>query len=346
MSFIYFVFVLGVVVCVHEFGHFLFAKKAGIYVYEFSIGMGPRLFQWHRKGDETTYSIRLFPIGGYVRMAGEEVELDKDIPEEKRMQAKTWWQKFWTIIAGVLFNFILAFVIFVIVAWIAGTPQTKPVIHETLKDSPAYGTYLQKGDQILKIDSTKIYSLDHFLVEFQVRNGKEMKLLVEHENGTKESIKIKPEKKVVDDVETYQYGFSLDNSSKRNFWTAISYGFTKIISLFHQMILIIFYLCTGAIGIDSLAGPIGIFNVVSESAKAGFINVIYLIGFLSVNVGFINLLPIPAFDGGRLLFLVIEKITKKPLKPETENMIHAVGFILLMLLMIVITWNDITRLFR
>lgn len=346
MTLLYFIIVLGVVVCVHEFGHFLFAKKAGIYVYEFSIGMGPKLFQFHRKNDETVYSIRLFPIGGYVRMAGEEVELDKGIPEEKRMQSKSWWQKFWTIIAGVLFNFILAFILFVIVAWIAGVPQTKPMIYETAKGTPVYNTHLQKGDQILKIDSTKIYSLDHFLVEFQVRIGDEIDFLVKHENGTKETITVKPEKKKVDGEETYQYGFALDNSVKHDFLGAISYGFRKIISLFHQMILIIFYLCTGKIGIDSLAGPVGIFNVVAESAKAGFINIIYLIGFLSVNVGFINLLPIPAFDGGRLLFLVIEKITGKPLKPETENMIHAVGFILLMLLMVVITWNDITRLIR
>lgn len=344
MTLLYFIFVLGVVVCVHEFGHFLFAKKAGIYVYEFSIGMGPRLFHWNRKGDETTYSIRLFPIGGYVSMAGEEVELDKNIPEEKRMQSKTWWQKFLTIIAGILFNFILAFILFVIVAWITGVPQTKPIVSETLKGTPVYETHLQKGDQILKIDQTKIYSQDHFLVEFQIRVGKKMQFLVKHKNGTKETIQVKPEKIQKDKTVTYQYGFSLDNKKEHNFFGAIFYGVEKIVSLFHQMLLIIFYLCTGKIGIDSLAGPVGIFTVVGESAKAGFINIIYLIAFLSVNVGFINLLPIPAFDGGRLLFLVIEKITKKELKPETENMIHAVGFILLMLLMVVITWNDITRL--
>ena len=211
MTLLYFIFVLGVVVCVHEFGHFLFAKKAGIYVYEFSIGMGPRLFHWNRKGDETTYSIRLFPIGGYVSMAGEEVELDKNIPEEKRMQSKTWWQKFLTIIAGILFNFILAFILFVIVAWITGVPQTKPIVSETLKGTPVYETHLQKGDQILKIDQTKIYSQDHFLVEFQIRVGKEMQFLVKHKNGTKETIQVKPEKIQKDKTVTYQYGFSLDN---------------------------------------------------------------------------------------------------------------------------------------
>lgn len=346
MTLIYFVLVLGIVVCVHEFGHFIFAKKAGIYVYEFSIGMGPKLFQWHRKDDETTYSIRLFPIGGYVRMAGEEVELDKDIPEEKRMQSKTWVQKFLTIIAGVLFNFILAFVIFIIVALVAGAPQTKPVIGGIEQDYPIYTTNLQKGDKIISIDSNKIHSLDHFLIEFQVRTGKSITFEVEHANGNKEKIVAKPVLKKVDGEEVYQYGFSLDGSRKYGLLESIKYGFSKVASLLHQMALIVLYLCTGTLGFNSLSGPIGIFNIVAESAKAGFINIVYLIGFLSVNVGFINLIPIPAFDGGRLLFLIIEKVTGKPLKPEVENMIHAVGFILLMLLMVVITWNDIARLFR
>lgn len=345
MTLLYFVFVLGVVVCIHEFGHFLFAKRAGIYVYEFSIGMGPQLWKWNRKNDETTYSIRLFPIGGYVKMAGEEVELDRDIPENRRMQSKTWLQKFLTIVAGIVFNFLLAIVIFFIVALIAGAPRTDPYIAEVEKGFPSYESHLQKGDKIIKVDGNKVLSLDHFLVEFQVRLGEKITFQVVHKNGLKEDITLSPVKKVVDLEEVYQYGFSLDNTRNHGILAAFQYAFTKTATLIHQMVLIILYLITGKMSLNSLAGPIGIFNVVGESAKAGFINVIYLIGFLSVNVGFINLLPIPAFDGGRLLFLFIEKITGKPIKPEIENTIHAVGFILLMILMVVITWNDIIRLF-
>ena len=138
MTLIYFILVLGIVVCIHEFGHFIFAKKAGIYVYEFSIGMGPKLFQFHRKNDETTYSIRLFPIGGYVKMAGEEVELDESIPEEKRFGSKRWLPKVLTVIAGVCFNFILAIIIFFVVALIGGTPRVSPIIGSTIKEYPVY----------------------------------------------------------------------------------------------------------------------------------------------------------------------------------------------------------------
>ena len=206
-------------------------------------------------------------------------------------------------------------------------------------------TIYSAGDKIIKVDGNKVLSLDHFLVEFQVRLGEKITFQVVHKNGSKEDITLSPVKKVVDLEEVYQYGFSLDNTRSHGILAAFQYAFTKTATLIHQMVLIILYLITGKMSLNSLAGPIGIFNVVGESAKAGFINVIYLIGFLSVNVGFINLLPIPAFDGGRLLFLFIEKITGKPIKPEIENTIHAVGFILLMILMVVITWNDIIRLF-
>lgn len=345
LTLLYFVIVLGIVVCIHEFGHYLFAKRAGIYVYEFSIGMGPQLFHWNRKNDETTYSIRLFPIGGYVKMAGEEVELDQDIPENKRMQSKTWLQRFFTIIAGIFFNFILAIIVFFLVALIVGSPKMQPYISTVEKDFPSAKTNLKVGDKIVEINGKHILSLDHLLVELQVANGKKLEFLVEHTSGKKENITLVPIKKVVDGKTVYQYGFTLDNTKEHGVWAALKYAVVKTITLIHQMILIIFYLITGGIHLNSLAGPIGIFNVVEESAKAGFINVVYLIGFLSVNVGFINLLPIPAFDGGRLLFLVIEKIIKHPVKPEIENMVHAVGFILLMILMVVITWNDIIRLF-
>lgn len=345
MTLIYFIIVLGVVVCIHEFGHFLFAKKSGIYVYEFSIGMGPKLFGWKRKNDETDYSIRLFPIGGYVKMAGEEIELDKDIPEEKRFQAKTWLQKVLTVIAGVCFNFILAVVIFFIVALVMGTPRITPMIGSTTKGSPAYETNLQQGDKVLKLNGKNIYSEDHFLVELQVATGEEIALIVEHENGDTEEILVKPKKNEVNGKTVYQYGFTLNNDKDHNILSALQYAFIKVGTLFHQMILIIFYLFTGQISLNSLAGPVGIFNLVGQTAKAGVINLVYLIGYLSVNVGFINLLPLPAFDGGRLLFLIIEKIIGKPIKPEVENWFHAIGFILLMMLMIFITWNDIMRLF-
>lgn len=344
MTLLYFIIVLCVVVCIHEFGHFYFAKKAGIYVYEFSIGMGPKLFQWHRLNDETVYSIRLFPIGGYVRMAGEEVELDQDIPEEKRFQVKTWMQKFKTMVAGVVFNFILAIVIFFIVALIAGVPNHYPYIGTINNDYPVAATNLKAGDRVLAVDGKKIFSDDHFLLELQTRIGHKIEFLVQHRDGKQETVSISPKKLKVKGEDVYRYGFALDNTKTHSVLKALGYGFVKTVSLLHQMILLIFYLCIGKIQLSALAGPVGIFTVIGESAKAGFLNVIYLVGFLSVNVGFINLLPIPAFDGGRIFFLLIEKVKGKPVDPKFENIVHAVGFMLLMVLMVVITYNDILRL--
>ena len=343
MNIIYFILVLSVTIFIHELGHFLFAKRAGIYVYEFCIGMGPRIFMFKRKNDETEYGIRLFPIGGFVQMAGEEVEVDEDVPKEKRMQSKTWLQRFLTVIAGVMFNFLLAIVTFTIVAFVVGVPNNKPIISDLSDKYIDYETNLQKGDLILKINDKKVKTQDMFLLEFQVLNGKNIDLEVKHQDGTIEKATLIPKEEKIEDQTVYRYGFSLDATHSRDFLKMLTYGFTKTWDLIVQMFYIILYLITGKLSLNSLSGPIGIFNVVSESAKAGFINIVYLIGFLCVNVGFINLLPIPAFDGGRILFMVIEKIKGTPVNPKVENMIHAVGLALLMILMVVITWNDIVK---
>lgn len=345
MTIIYFILILGIVVLIHEFGHFIFAKKAGIYVYEFSIGMGPQLFKFHRKNDETEYSIRLLPIGGYVQMAGEDMEEEEsDIPKEKQMTNKKWYQRFLTIIAGILFNFLLAIVIFFIVGLVNGVPTDTTTVAEVTKDSAALEAGLQSGDVIEKINGKTILSSDHLMLLVQV-NGKETMDVVVDRDGKEVALEITPKKVEVDDQVTYQYGFSLNNTVVHNFFVAVKYGFTKMFSLLHQMILIIGYLIIGKLSLSSLAGPVGIYTVVEQSAEAGLMSLVYLVGFLSLNVAFINLLPIPAFDGGRILFLIIEKIKGSRVNPKVENTIHAIGFIFLMILMVLITYNDIMRLF-
>ena len=345
MTIIYFILILGIVVLIHEFGHFIFAKKAGIYVYEFSIGMGPQLFKFYRKNDETEYSIRLLPIGGYVQMAGEDMEEEEsDIPKEKQMTNKKWYQRFLTIIAGILFNFLLAIVIFFIVGLVNGVPTDTTTVAEVTKDSAALEAGLQSGDVIEKINGKTILSSDHLMLLVQV-NGKETMDVVVDRDGKEVALEITPKKVEVDDQVTYQYGFSLNNTVVHNFFVAVKYGFTKMFSLLHQMILIIGYLIIGKLSLSSLAGPVGIYTVVEQSAEAGLMSLVYLVGFLSLNVGFINLLPIPAFEGGRILFLIIEKIKGSRVNPKVENTIHAIGFIFLMILMVLITYNDIMRLF-
>ena len=373
MAIIYFILILTIVVCIHEFGHFLFAKKAGVYVYEFSIGMGPRLFKFKRKNDETEYSIRLLPIGGFVQMAGEAVDLDEDIPKEKRMQSKTWMQRFLTVSAGVIFNFLLALIIFFTVGMITGTDDQKAYVGSIGENFNVSSTNLQVGDRVLKINGKDSWSYNKALLLLMTSEGKTISLEVKHENGTKEIINVEPtlvkpildgDKKVTgyevvsektDDSE-YKYGIGLNTKATSvkiksvkdffsNIYHAVIYSFVSFVSLIEQMLYTIFYLCVGKISLKSLSGPVGIYQVVGESAKYGFINVIYLIGYICVNVGFINLLPLPAFDGGRVFFMIIEAIRKKPVSPKVENIIHAVGLVLLMILMVVITFNDIVRIF-
>ena len=345
MTLIYFILILGITVFIHELGHFIFAKHAGIYVYEFSIGMGPQIFKFHRKNDETEYSIRLLPIGGYVQMAGEEIEADEDIPKEKQMTHKKWHQRFMTVIAGILFNFLLAIFIFFIVGLINGVPTETTTVADVSKNSAAFKAGLKSGDKILKINGTKIVSSDHFMLLVQI-NGKDKMNMTILRDGKEKALQITPKEIKENDQVSYQYGFSLKNHLVHDFFSAVKYGFTKMFSLIHQMILIIAYLLLGKLSISSLAGPVGIYTVVDQSAKAGILSLIYLLGFLSLNVGFINLLPIPAFDGGRLLFLIIEKIKGSPVKPKIENTIHEIGFVFLMVLMVVITYHDILRLFH
>lgn len=345
MSIIYFIFVLGITVFVHELGHFICAKKSLIYVYEFSIGMGPRLFKFKRKNDETVYSIRIFPIGGFVQMAGEEVEVDKKIPKNMRLQEKTWFQKALTISAGVLFNFIFAFILLFIVGIINGSNFGTTNVESVVETLPAYSAGLKENDKIIKINGKRVNTSDILILELQANSGKSITLTVNRDNTIKD-INITPKKVKVDGVENYQYGFSLVTKSEKGVISAIKYAGYKFGSLMLQMVLIIKYLIIGKLKLNSLSGPVGIFNIVSESAKAGFINLIYLIAYLCVNIGFINIIPLPAFDGGRLLFLIIEKIKGSPINPKVENAIHNIGFILLMILMVLITYNDIMRLIQ
>ncbi len=346
MTLIYFIIVLGVTVFIHELGHFIFAKKSGIYVYEFSIGMGPRIFKFKRKNDETEYSIRLFPIGGFVAMAGEDVEVDKNIPDDKQMFNKPWINRFLTVIAGVLFNFLLAIILLFIVGLNVGVHNNKNYITKIEKNYPISKTNIEVGDKILKVNNRKVRNQDMLLLELTVNNGKEVNLTVEHKNKKQETISLKPKKVKIKDKEGYKYGIVLDNNVKKGILVSLKFAFTKVIDLVEQMSKIIIYLITGRLSLNNLSGPIGIYNIVGETAKTGLINVIYLIAYLCINVGFINLIPLPAFDGGRAFFLIIEKIRRKKIEPKIENKIHSIGFILLMLLMILITYNDIVKLFK
>ena len=347
MTLIYFIMILGLTVFIHELGHFIFAKRNGVYCYEFSLGMGPKLFSFRRKNDETEYCLRLLPIGGFVQMAGEEIEEDKDLPKEKQLQSKTVWQRFTIVVAGAFNNFILGLVLLFLMGIFYGTPETKPYIDNVDTKYNAYKVNIREGDIIKKMNGKRVSTIDDVMIEFQlIEQGSSVKFVLEDKNGREKNVSVKPTKvKNEDGTENYIYGLGFSTDINKGFISSVKYSFSKFGSICRSMFKVIGNLVTGNLGLNSLSGPVGIYNVVGESSKQGFQNVIYLAAYISINVGFVNLIPFPAFDGGRALFLIIEKIRKKPLDQKTENIIHSVGFACLMLLIVVITINDIIRIF-
>ncbi|MBE6153588.1 MAG: RIP metalloprotease RseP [Firmicutes bacterium] len=346
MTIIYFILILGVIIFIHELGHFLFAKKAGVKIFEFAIGMGPKVFSKKSKKSETEYSIRLIPLGGFCSMAGESNEDEQNVPKDKLLQNKTWFQRFMVIFAGPLFNFILAFVLLLSIGLIYGATPTKPIIGAIVKNSAADKAGLEIGDTILSINNKRVNNWDQVMMQLQMIDGsKEVSFVIEDDNDKEKTINIKPEKIVEDDVVTYRFGIGTGSKRERGILPSLSYASSKLMSLTQSMGSTLAGLFTGKISVSNVSGPVGIYNVIGEQAKAGFDSILYLTAFLSINVGFINLIPFPAFDGGRILFLIIEKIKGKPVDSKVENMFHYVGFFLLIGLMILVTFNDILRLF-
>lgn len=346
INLILFILILGIIVLVHEFGHFIWAKITGVYVYEFAIGMGPKLFG-KQKG-ETEYTIRAIPIGGFCQMAGEDLEDDNEnkIPKDRTLQAKTAWQRFLIMFFGPCNNFILAVVLLFFIALICGGTTMNPVLTSIEKGSAAYKAGLEKGDIVVGVNGHKISTSDDLSLYLAIADPtKANEIKVEKENGKEIAYKIKPKKEKVKGETVYKYGIGMKQEKTKCFVEAIKYTGKKTVSILKQMFITVGYLFTGGIKLSQLSGPVGIYSIVGESSKGGIANLVYLMAFLSINVGFINLLPIPAFDGGHILFIIIEKIKGSPVNPELENKIHTVFLMLLMVLMLVITFNDILRLF-
>lgn len=346
INIIVFVIILSIIVSFHEFGHFLLAKLNGVYVYEFSIGMGPKLFS--KTVGETDYSIRAIPIGGFCQLAGEDLDDDdaQKVPKDRRLQNKSPWQRFLIMAFGPINNFILAIFTLMLLALIWGGSTMNPIITSVVKDSAAEAAGIKKGDTVLKVNGHKIKTSDDLSLYLAVADPtKESEFNVERDNGTYKTIKVKPKKVGKGKETSYVYGIEMKQKKTKGIGQAFAYTVNKTVSIFKQMFVTVSYLFTGKISLSQLSGPVGIYSVVGESRAMGMANLIYLMAFLSINVGFINLLPIPAFDGGHILFIIIELIKGSPVNPELENKIHAVFLTLLLILMVFITFNDILRLF-
>lgn len=347
LNLLLFVLILGILVFVHELGHFLTAKKSGVHIYEFSIGMGPEIKSIKGK-DGIQYSIRALPLGGYVQMAGEIYEDDdtKKIPKEKFMCNRPWYQRIIILVAGVFNNFLLAIVLFFVIALIWGAPSLKPVIYDVVEDSAAEQAGLQAGDTITAVNGSKVTTWDKAQL-LLLLNDKDNKyeISVKHKNGKKETLTVEPKTEKTDSGETKVFGIQMKSDVSKGFLPALKYGFQKFVSLVEQMCLTITNLFTGGLSINSLSGPVGIYTVVGESRNAGIQSVLFLIAYLSVNLGIMNILPIPALDGGHVLFLIIEKIRGKKIDAKIESIVTNVFFGLLLLLMIYVSIHDVIRFF-
>lgn len=343
-------FVLGVIILVHEFGHFIWAKKFGVHIYEFSIGMGP-IIHTHTGKDKIDYNFRALPIGGFVSMAGEVYDDDDKVPKKKLLCNKPWHQRLIIMVAGVVNNFILAILLLIIYAAIWGGSPISPTVSQVVKDSPAEKSGLVKGDTIKAINGHKVGCWDKAqIVLYYKYDKKTYTFKVEHKDGQVETLKIRPDVTENEDgTKTRTFGFGIKPFESKNPFKIIGYGFARTATLVDSFATTIWGLITGKIALNNLSGPVGIYTIVGESVglKLGdAINyLIYLIAYLCINVGFINILPFPAFDGGHVLFLLIEKVFKKPVDSNIENTCHLIGFILIFLLMIIVTIGDIIKLF-
>lgn len=403
------VLVFGALVFFHELGHLVFAKRAGILCREFALGMGPKLFSF--KKAETTYTLRLLPIGGFVRMAGEDPEVVKvnpgqeigiivengkvtklivdqlrsfphaevvsveriDLERNLRLEAyvddqlKKWdihpqahivhhgqeiqiapWdrqfgsktvrQRAAAIFAGPAANFILAFVLLFVMALSYGTPTNDPILGKISEGGPAEKAGLLEGDRIIKVDQQDVTSWEDIVKIVSESPGKELNFIIER-NQEQSSVSL-----VTDNMENVgKIGVyppvSKDPLLSLEYAGDTTWEFSTLIFKGLGMLV------TGKVSMDEMSGPVGIFKYTHEAAEKGIAILLKWSAILSINLGIINLLPLPALDGGRLVFLFLEAFRGKPVDPQKEGMVHFLGFAFLMLLILVITWNDIQRFF-
>lgn len=324
------IFVFFMVILFHEFGHFIVAKSVGIKVNEFSIGMGPKLFQ--KEKGETKYSIRILPIGGYCSMEGEDQKSD----DPRSFNNASILGRIAVVVAGPIMNLVLALIVLSLVSFSTGVPTT--TISETISGSPAEKAGLQSGDMILSINDVGIKDWDDVLNEVGASNPEKMMRVKVLRNG--ETIEFTLQPTVSEDNRVI---IGIVPLNEKSLGTAIVGGIKETGSMLGIMFNFIGMIFKGGVSARDLSGPVGIIYTIGEAAKYGLVNLLYLMGFISVNLGVFNLLPIPALDGSRIVFLLIEALRGKPIDPEKEGYVHFIGFILLMLLMITVTYFDINR---
>ena len=427
-----FILIFFVVVTIHEFGHFIVAKKSGILCQEFAIGMGPKIF--HKKIGETNFTIRLLPLGGYVKMPDNVFDFNNDVsmydlkkgmnirlkldkedkvekiildesndmellpihledfdltkklfirgfvgdeseyfkvrkdacvvfggmeeqiaPLERMFSSHSWGKKFWTLFAGPLMNFFLAAVIFIGLAFYTGVPVNNDdaKLGVVADNSPAQTAGLKVGDTITEVNGQSVSTWTGFVEKIKESNGQELTLKV-NRDGSIQEVKVTPKEEVTknkkgEDVKTYKVGIGKYQETKKGFVDSIKYGLQETLHygtlIFTAIINLFVSLFTGGFSLNQLGGPVAIYEMSSSAAKSGLVTTLQWTGILSVNLGLMNLIPIPVLDGGRIIFVIYEAIFKKPINKKAQYYMTITFGLLMVALMLAVTWNDVQRLF-
>lgn len=419
MAIIAFIIIFGLIVIVHEFGHYYFAKKSGVLVREFAVGFGPKVFNHH--GDETTYTLRLLPMGGYVRLAGAEEEaelqpgmpvtLDIDenekvtlintseeenlgsslpieisnfdlvhdmyieghtpgqeglvryevlktakvieqdgtqiqvAPVERQIQSAPVLNRILVNFAGPLNNFILAVVVFIALAFAqGGVPVDEPILGQIQEETPADQANLQEGDRVLEVDGEAVESWSDLQQTVAQNPGQEVTLLVER-NGQEETVNIIPAAIELEGSEERVGQMGVMPPMDHSISSKIIFGFKETYNIMIGIIDALRQMITGQFSLNNLGGPVAIYALTDNAVQQGLTSLLFFAGYLSVNLGIVNLLPIPALDGGKIIFNIIEGIRGKPVSQAVETWVTLIGVGIIFVLMIAVTWNDIQRFF-
>ncbi len=325
-----------VLIIIHEFGHFLAAKLMGVRVNEFAVGFGPKLFckQW----GETTYKVNLIPLGGYCAMEGE----DEESSDERAFCQKKAWRRFIIVIAGALFNLILG-VVLVAVSLAPGKYFATTCVAKFADEAVSVNSGLKVGDEIIEVDTRRIYTTYDLSYAFTgVKDG--IVDITVLRNGEKTEIKnVKFATQNVDDIDYIAVDFWVEPEQK-TFLNYVKQTAKMTVSYARVVWFSLVDLIGGKFGLNAVSGPVGVTAAIGSAAKANLLNIIPIMALITINLGIFNLLPIPALDGGRLLFILYEMIFRKPVPQRLEGVIHTVGFVLLFGFMILVTFKDIWKL--
>lgn len=330
------ILIFGLLIFVHELGHFLVARAFHVKVHAFSIGMGPAI--WKKTKGEVEYSLRLFPIGGYVKLEGE----DTASSDPNAFCKKKPYQRLLVLLAGGMMNILIGFLIFLIL-FSSVSHVRVPVVDSVVPGSPAAIADMQSGDKIVKLNGKAIH-IQNDVTLSMMKNGVDALDVTVLRDNEKISKTILPQ--YSEETGGYIIGF-YSKIEKMTPGLAIKTAFYNTTFAVDIVYYSLGEIISGGVGLKDMAGPVGIVGEMNNVAKSEMpvLNLLNLMALIAVNLGVMNLLPIPALDGGRIFFILIEMIRRKPIKPEHEGFVHFIGLALLLILMLVITFSDITKLF-